>query len=346
MATLQVCISSQCRSRLYARVAYCPFCGAGQSKVKPPAVPSDVPPADIASLSVTKAPLEASTQSTLLDETISLHSPRILPVPLQLPLPLPSAHVKSSKKKIIWYISAFFLAFASIVIFYSLNNTAKVSCSTPLRNILIVVDFSGRSTLINDEVITRVEALFEDVRIGDRFAIFDTRHNTPIFEKCISGINLIKHSEIRIEAANAVLNAVSNDEPENSASLAASVQLPRQKISQTITDLSLTKYLRAGQNSLHLVSDLLEGNPASFETLCSSPDLAVKNFRKARRGGLEQPEFLNTHVYLHLIPRQDIAGQTLNCRDKYWRWLLANTSGTNAGLSIKYLPSLTRNHHE
>jgi hypothetical protein len=117
-------------------------------------------------------------------------------------------------------------------------------------------------------------------------------------------------------------------------------------MSRKITDLSLTNYLRARENSLHIVSDLLEGDPAPFESLCEPAGRAAEQFRQSRRGGLEQPAFVNTHLTLHLVPTQEVAATTLNCRDKYWRWLLANTSGSGAGLSIRYLPSPTRSTHE
>lgn len=196
------------------------------------------------------------------------------------------------------------------------------------------------------EIVNRVQALFDTTRDGERFALFDTRADTPLFESCRSSLDLSSRTDMRDKMTETLVHAIAADAAPPSPSLPDLLRLPRQKISQTITDLSLTRYMRASENGLHLVSDLLEGNPALFGTLCEPAGRATENFRRARRGGMEQAAFVNTHVHLHLVPRQDIDARWLDCRDKYWRWLLANTSGTGAGVSIDYLPSSIRSSNE
>lgn len=225
---------------------------------------------------------------------------------------------------------------------YGLTTGSGARCDSPSRNVVVVLDFSGPSSLTTGEIVNRIQALFDTVRSGERFALFDTRADAPIFEACFSSLDLANSSTERQQVNDTVLQAVSREATPLPGSPALSANSPRQKISQKITDLSLTAYLRANDNSLYLISDLLEGNPAIFESLCEPAVRATDNFRLARRGGMEQPAFLNTHIYLHLVPRQDIDPRSLNCRDKYWRWLLANTSGAGAGVSIEYLPSSNR----
>jgi hypothetical protein len=55
-------------------------------------------------------------------------------------------------------------------------------------------------------------------------------------------------------------------------------------------------------------------------------------------GATERPTFKNTKVYLHIIPRLDIARTTLQCRDSLWVWFFGDNAGDNAGLELDYLP--------
>lgn len=227
--------------------------------------------------------------------------------------------------------------------FYVYSSSTGAECNSPSRNVLVVLDFTGQASLTTGEIVSRVQSLFDNIRNGERFAIFDTRADAPIFETCFSSLTTAARSGDRDKLTDTVVQAIAGNAAAAPASFATA---PRQKISVKITDLSLTKYLRGSENSLHLVSDLLEGSPATFDSLCQPANRAIDNFRLARRGGMEQPAFVHTHIHLHLVPRQDVNPAPLNCRDKYWRWLLANASGTGAGMSIAYLPSSIRSSNE
>lgn len=332
------CISSSCELPLFARVTYCPFCGSRQQREIPTA-PADSTPEP-------EAPRETVTGST--PELPTLTDQVEIAAPASLSTMESSATTSTSQKSKTWWVvgTAFFAAIAVAVAFHFHTSSVAAQCVTPSRNVLVVLDFSGQPSLTIGEIVDRIQALFDKTRDGERFALFDTRADRPIFEACSSPLALPTRAEVRDQLTETILHAITMNAAPRLESLPNLTESPRQKISQKITDLSLTAYMRANENSLHLVSDLLEGNPAFFETLCEPAARATENFRLARRGGMEQAEFLNTHVYLHLVPRQDIAARSLNCRDKYWRWLLANTSGTGAGVSIEYLPSSTRSSNE
>lgn len=330
------CVSLSCESPLFAHVIYCPFCGSRQQKALSPAAPAEEPVAETPIQGVAASVVDISPSSAPVDIEPSMPTPEATPV---------ATATTPRKSKPWWAIGIALLAIAAIA-FHFHKTSAGAQCETPSRNILVVLDFSGQASLTTGEIVNRIQKLFAQARNGERFAIFDTRADGPIFETCGSPLSLSTDASIREQMTDTVLQAIATDASPRSASLPNLAQASRQKISLKITDLSLTTYLRANENSLHLVSDLLEGNPGLFDTLCEPAARSAENFRLARRGGMEQAVFVNTHVYLHLVPRQDINARSLNCRDKYWRWLLANTSGSGAGVSIEYLPSSIRSSNE
>ena len=326
------CVSSSCALPLFVRVTYCPFCGSHQQQDLPPAATAEISEAETPGECISVSVVDIAVPPALADIEPAAPAQDANPV---------TAATTPRKSTPWWAIAMVFLAMAAFA-FHFHKTGAGAQCETPSRNVLVVLDFSGQPSLMTGEIVNRIQNLFDQTRHGERFAIFDTRIDGPIFETCSSPLSLSSSADVRGQVSATVLHAIASNTSPRPASLPGLAQSPRQKISQKITDLSLTTYMRANENSLHLVSDLLEGNPGLFDTLCEPAARSADNFRLARRGGMEQPAFLNTHVYLHLVPLQDIDARSLNCRDKYWRWLLANADGAGPGVSIEYLPSSTR----
>lgn len=326
------CISPNCELPLYAPVTYCPFCGRRQQHDSSATVVNSTSEVDASHERIAASATDATVLIPLVDEDTAKATQITEPV-------VTTAKPRGAK---LWWIAGIAVLTALFAALQFDRFLGGSQCEAPSRNVLIVLDFSGQPSLATSEIINRIQILFDKTVSSDRFAIFDTRADRPIFEACGAPLSFTKRAQTRQQLTEIVSHAVTDSAFSPSKSPPDFTKAHRQKISQKITDLSLTNYLRANENSLHLVSDLVEGNAALFEKLCFPQERATENFRAERRGGMEQPAFANTHVYLHLVPRQDINAQSLNCRDKYWRWLLANASGSGSGLSIEYLPSSIR----
>lgn len=109
-------------------------------------------------------------------------------------------------------------------------------------------------------------------------------------------------------------------------------------LAQAITDISLTRHLRAPTNTLLVFSDLLENTNKFSLYKCTQGTTAVEDFRRTRQGAKERPEFTNTTVELHVIPRYDLAPTALNCRGRFWNWFFGDNKGPHATVSIDLLP--------
>lgn len=116
---------------------------------------------------------------------------------------------------------------------------------------------------------------------------------------------------------------------------------PESPLSQVLIDLSSTSYLRSPHNNLLVFSDMME-NTSRFSLYgCTDTLSVVDRFRASRHGAKERPQFTNTMVSLHLIPRLNLAKTSLICRDKLWLWFFGDNPGAQAGLVADYLPGGT-----
>lgn len=109
-------------------------------------------------------------------------------------------------------------------------------------------------------------------------------------------------------------------------------------LAQAITDISLSRYLRSGRNTIMVFSDMLENTGRFSLYRCVSPARVIEEFRRSRAGAMERPRFRNTMVRLNIIPRLNQSQATLECRDKLWVWFFGDNPGPNAGVELDYLP--------
>jgi hypothetical protein len=119
---------------------------------------------------------------------------------------------------------------------------------------------------------------------------------------------------------------------------------PSSPLGQVFIDLSQSEYLRASRNHLLVFSDMMENTPRFSLYNCGDTLRVVERFRASRQGAKERPQFTNTMVSLHLIPRLNLAATSLICRDKLWLWFFGDNPGNNAGLVADYLPGGTPVH--
>ena len=109
-------------------------------------------------------------------------------------------------------------------------------------------------------------------------------------------------------------------------------------LAQAITDISLTRYLRAEQNTLLVFSDMLENTKKFSLYQCADGQIAIEKYREVRRGAKERPQFKNTIIALNLIPRYGLPGAVLQCRDHFWNWFFGDNVGPNATFQFDLLP--------
>nr|WP_217346332.1 hypothetical protein [Noviherbaspirillum sp. L7-7A]MBV0880739.1 hypothetical protein [Noviherbaspirillum sp. L7-7A] len=221
------------------------------------------------------------------------------------------------------------------------NCIGKVSSST-----VIVLDYTDQITdQTRDEIASRAMAhIYDKVKVNERVSIFtisdiSKKSLKPLVTLCrppdsgnraIENVELIKRRfQKNFEAPIRVALSEAPSESKESP------------IAQALTDISLSHYLRSPSNTLLIFSDMLEHTSKFSLYKCASAVHTVVRYRESRSGAMERPVFVNTNVQLNLIPRLDQSKETLKCRDKLWPWFFGDNKGTQAALTVDFLPGGT-----
>jgi hypothetical protein len=211
------------------------------------------------------------------------------------------------------------------------------------ENTVLLLDYSEQipdQTL--DEIVARaMKHIHNQVKVNERVSIFaiseiSKRSLKPIVSLCkppddgsrlVENIQLIRR-HYKSDFEDPIRSALSQKPVDSSES----------PVAQALTDISLSEYLRGTKNTLVVFSDMLENTSKFSMYKCVAPEKAIALFRESRIGAVERPEFKNTKVSLNIIPRLDLARETLKCRDKLWPWFFGDDKGPDARLTIDYLP--------
>lgn len=262
-------------------------------------------------------------------------------------------------QKITFIVALIILTALAFIFLFIKNPALKYNSYDCLKNVehnlvLVFDDRNNISTKTLDEIKYRAfNFVNHNLQTNQLISIFKIKHSSPDSLEPIVSICAPSRSSSTVTQLLQKLNQKSNNEFENivknaihnvieGATLESEKpQLDRTKsdiaFTQYITDISLSKYLRAKQNQLFIVSDLIEDGPRFSLKNCSSPQEMIQKYRLTRKGAQERPIFNNTQIVLNIIPRLEYA-QSLPCRDQLWKWFFGDNEGKKAELNFDYLP--------
>jgi hypothetical protein len=214
---------------------------------------------------------------------------------------------------------------------------------TPVANTVLIIDHSEQvSDQTRDEIMARAMARIRGhVKVNERVSVFtisdlSKKSLKPLVSRCRPpdpGNRMVTNPALMRKD----LREKFEMPLQQSLAIAAS-DAKESPITQAITDISLSQYLRGDGNTLMVFSDMLE-NTRSFSLYrCPSASSVIAAYRESRRGAQERPQFKNATVLLNMIPRLEQSQETLKCRGQLWAWFFGDNSGSQAGLSLDYLP--------
>jgi len=254
---------------------------------------------------------------------------------------------KKDKKGLVLIVGAVVVLLAMVGANLAASNKPKpgvdLCTGTITRNTVLLLDYSEE---ISDQTLDEIKAralsyIDQKVQVGEKVTIFTVSELSksslrPVVSVCKpaeNGSRLtedVKHIKKRYRSEFLTpLNDALSKRPTTSK---------ESPIAQALTDISLTQYLRGKQNSLIVFSDMLENTGRFSLYKCQNAAQSIPQYRASRTGAMERPEFKNTLVQLHLIPREGSTPSILQCRDRLWTWFFGDSDGDGTQLDVSYLP--------
>lgn len=254
---------------------------------------------------------------------------------------------KSTKDKLGMALVAASLVIVALVLAYGATRSqtkpnAEGCIGQPSSATVIVLDHSETmSVQTREEILARTLTHVEKLPVNERVTVYrvtelSKRELEPAFSRCIparTGNRVLegtkglqkKYQTTFLKPLMEVLATVPANGKES-------------PIAQALIDISLSQALRAPSNSLLVFSDMLEHTPKFSLYRCGDVQKSIADLRESRRGAQERPKFVNTAVYLNLVPRADLSRVTLKCRDQVWAWFFGDNEGAGAAVEFDYLP--------
>jgi hypothetical protein len=214
----------------------------------------------------------------------------------------------------------------------------------PTRNTVVVLDHSEQiADQTRYEIAVRAWThIVKNVQLNERLSIFTVSDDSkrslqpiiqPVCRPREDGNRFTENVELIRKRFKERF-----EKPVRAALATAPHDTKESPIAQTLTDLSLTEYLRGTSNTLLVFSDMLENTSRFSLYQCASTGDVIERYRQSRQGATERPTFKNTAVILNIIPRLDQSKETLKCRDRLWTWFFGDSTGPNARLAVDHLP--------
>lgn len=230
---------------------------------------------------------------------------------------------------------------------YSLSGREKPdekNClSSIARKTVIVIDRSDatpRQTV--DEIAARIRNYVSgSAQENELVAIYEVSEGartelSPIFSACVpkkDGNDLYEHRAsikkfYEQRFAKPLADALSRPATTSDSS----------PVAEVLTDLSASDVMQSSSTRLMVFSDMMQNSSNSSLYGCRDGRSAVAAYKRSRSGSIDRPEFRNTSVELHLVPREGLDPAAVQCRARFWTWFFGNNEGSGDGVEFRPLP--------
>ncbi len=230
---------------------------------------------------------------------------------------------------------------------YSLSGKQRpddLNCVSPItRKTVVVIDRSDKTPRQTvDEVAARIRNyVSEQAQENELISIYEvtagaTTSLSPVFQSCVprkDGNDLYEHRRsIQKFYENKFVKPLSEVLTRPATTSESS------PIAEVLTDLSASEAMRSQSTRLMVFSDMLQNSRNGSLYGCTNAREAISTYRTNKSGSIVRPEFKNTAVELHLIPREGLPSAAVQCRSGFWTWFFGDSSGDGSGLDFKPLP--------
>lgn len=99
-------------------------------------------------------------------------------------------------------------------------------------------------------------------------------------------------------------------------------------LAEALLDIDLShQQIEAERTKMFIYSDLLQNSQHVTVSENKSLEDTIAQFKATRSGGVQRPTFINTFVYLHIIPRAQLPEALVKSRNGFWLWFFGDMRG-------------------
>jgi hypothetical protein len=239
------------------------------------------------------------------------------------------------KKQMPWIVCLIIISFILISInvglFYQFNKKNQrnpfTGCLSQVeqKHIFIIDKSSAMSSQTQSEILSRIKQQVAEIKKEDFTALYLITSQSltqlqPIFQACKTQENF---ATTLIQSAQT--NIYSNVDYTSTTPLA-----------EALLDINLShQQTDAKRSKIFIYSDLLQNSQhvSLFKTTQFLE--TIDQFKTTRLGGVQRPTFINTFVYLHIIPRAQLTEQLVKNRNGFWNWFLGDMRGDRQSYGLE-----------
>jgi hypothetical protein len=193
------------------------------------------------------------------------------------------------------------------------------------KHIFILDPSSIQSTQTRSEIFSRITHHLHKIKKEDLALVYlmdgqSINQLQPVFKACNTHTNFEK---LFLKSVKNAMYAQST----------AAVTMP---LAEALLDIELSQHqIQPKRTHFFIFSNFLQNSQdLSF---IQAPDVktAIEQFKSSRLGGVQRPTFINTTVYLHIIPQAQLTENLLNIRDGFWIWFFGDMRGSKQSYGLE-----------
>lgn len=227
--------------------------------------------------------------------------------------------------------SIFVLIVINAVLFYQFDQKNKRNKSTQCldqveqKHIFIIDKSSPMSVQTQTEILFRIKQQASEIKQEDFIAMYQITSNSltqlkPIFQACKTDKNFEKNllQKAQISIYSNLNNTLTSP------------------LAEALLDINLSHHqMDVQRTNIYIYSDLLQNSQNLSLIQTTQLSDAINYFKASRLGGVQRPTFINTFVYLHIIPHAQLSEQLVKNRDGFWIWFLGDMRGDRQSYGLE-----------
>lgn len=193
------------------------------------------------------------------------------------------------------------------------------------KHVFVIDPSAIQSTQTQSEIFSRISQHLDKVKQEDLTLIYVMNGQPidqlqPVFKACYTDANFKK---LFLKSAKHAIYA-------------QSVTSTTRPLAEALLDIELSQHqIQPKRTHLLIFSNFIQNSQNLSFTQHTDVKIAIEKFKSSRLGGVQRPTFINTTLYLHIIPQAKFTENQLNIRDGFWVWFVGDMRGDRKSYGLE-----------